>query len=426
MTTTTNGTFTAAGQASSQMVVRNGEKITAALSGTWVGRITLQRMLGAGAAWETLDSSASNADALDYPGSGGPSATAGIYRLYCAGYTSGTVSYSLTVEDDGVVSGLTANDIAIPDPAALGLPEGVTDVQELAAHVGGLVDVQEFNADGTYTKPEGAKMVYVFAVGAGGGGGGGARYASGNATAGGGGGGAGAIKKGWFLPSLISDAVAVTIGTAGAGGAGATSDGNGGANGAAGGNTTFGAYLTAHGGGRGAGGRLGAASGGGASAGTRAVGGDATTSTAGTAGVLGGANGGSAAAGANNTVSGLGSGGGGSSNSADAGAGGITLDGPGGGGAGAGVTAVPAALVPGNGGRVAELGNSAASTDGVLTVYGVGTGGGGGIANIAGAGGNGGNGVRGDGGGGGGSGIGGNGGSGGNGGGGYLRVVTFR
>lgn len=106
-------------------------------------------------------------------------------------------------------------------------------------------DYQTFTASGTWTKPSSAvtdSRVFVEAWGAGGGG-----------SSGGGGGGGGYNYK-WFLASELTDTVTVTIGAGGAADpAGAT----------AGGNTTFGAYLTAYGGGSGAPSNFGGGGGGG-------------------------------------------------------------------------------------------------------------------------------------------------------------------
>ena len=63
-------------------------------------------------------------------------------------------------------------------------------------------DVQTFTANGTWTKPTGAKSVEVIVVGAGGGGGSGARTAAANTERGGSGGGGGAVSLGRFDASI--------------------------------------------------------------------------------------------------------------------------------------------------------------------------------------------------------------------------------
>lgn len=98
---------------------------------------------------------------------------------------------------------------------------------------------QVFTSSGTWTRPEGCAAVRVRLVGGGGGGGGVTNAASSAAAAGGGGGGGFAEK--WITAGL-TDTVAVIVGAAGAGGA------TGANNGIAGGDTSFGGYLSATGG----------------------------------------------------------------------------------------------------------------------------------------------------------------------------------
>lgn len=110
---------------------------------------------------------------------------------------------------------------------------------------GVLDDLQTFTASGTWTKPTGATWVLVEAWGGGGAGG----RADTDDTASGGGGGA--YVSHMFRASALGATVSVTIG---AGGASAN---------VAGGNTTFGAHLTARGGGGGTNDGLASAPGGG-------------------------------------------------------------------------------------------------------------------------------------------------------------------
>lgn len=98
--------------------------------------------------------------------------------------------------------------------------------------------VQVFTSSGTYTAPSGLKYAIVEVVG-GGGGGGSALTVSGSASGGGGGGGGYAKKL--ISATTIGVSQTVTIGALGAGGAPSNA-------GSAGGNTTFGALLTANGG----------------------------------------------------------------------------------------------------------------------------------------------------------------------------------
>lgn len=106
-------------------------------------------------------------------------------------------------------------------------------------------NVQVFTSSGTWTKPAGAKTVHVRVVG--GGGGGGAAGATGASQVSfGDGGGGGEYAEGWYQASTFGATVTVTIGSAGAGGVGATP-----AAGSAGGTTSFGSTITALGGGGG-------------------------------------------------------------------------------------------------------------------------------------------------------------------------------
>jgi hypothetical protein len=99
-----------------------------------------------------------------------------------------------------------------------------------------LVDYQEFTASGNWTKPAGARFVYVEAIGGGGGGG--------RGSIGGAGGGGGAFNAEIFRASDVGATVTVTIGAGGAGRASNTGTNPG----LDGGNTTFGALVTAPGG----------------------------------------------------------------------------------------------------------------------------------------------------------------------------------
>jgi len=95
---TVNGTFTALNQASSSILVRPSETLLITLSGTFVGLCMLQRMIGAGAAWENAGTYASGVEAMSQPGT---------YRLICSRFTSGTISYSLYTPSATAVASLT-------------------------------------------------------------------------------------------------------------------------------------------------------------------------------------------------------------------------------------------------------------------------------------------------------------------------------
>ena len=134
---------------------------------------------------------------------------------------------------------------------------------------GGSSDYQVFTASGTWTKPVSAPASALVFVEAWGGGGGGGRISG---LAGGGGGGGYMTER--FTAGDITATVTTTVGAGGAGRTGSTG------NGTAGGNSTFGSYVTAYGGGGGGQGGNGNGGGGGGEilAGT----------TAGAGGLLGG------------------------------------------------------------------------------------------------------------------------------------------
>jgi len=102
---------------------------------------------------------------------------------------------------------------------------------------------QVFTASGTWTKPSSARLVLVRVWGGGGGGSGGQVAAAGVLKNGGYAGTGAAYFEKYFYPSVLSATVTVTVGLAGTGGASNTS-------GVAGGDSSFGAYITC-GGGRG-------------------------------------------------------------------------------------------------------------------------------------------------------------------------------
>ena len=112
-----------------------------------------------------------------------------------------------------------------------------------------------FTASGTWTRPPLAGHVEVTCIGAGGGGGTGRRGNAGTNKGGGvgGQGGASAVRR--FLAASLGASETVTIGAGGTGAAAFAGPGqSSGANGAAGGNSTFGSHLRGPGGAGGAGG----------------------------------------------------------------------------------------------------------------------------------------------------------------------------
>jgi hypothetical protein len=118
------------------------------------------------------------------------------------------------------------------------------------------VDIQFFTANGTWTKPANAKLVYVICIGAAGGGGSGRRGAVSIIRLSGAGGNPGGWMEGWFPASVFGSSETITVGAGGTGAAVQTVDDTNGLPGNAGGNSSFGGWLTAKGGGGGPGGTV--------------------------------------------------------------------------------------------------------------------------------------------------------------------------
>lgn len=245
----------------------------------------------------------------------------------------------------------------------------------------GSIDYQVFDTPGsfTWTKPALGTRAFVEGWGAGGSGG---RTSTGFNY--GGAGAGGSYVAMWFD---LADLGATETGSVGAGGASVTSDGNGNA----GGNSSFGAWLTAYGGGRGGGSASGVHAGGGGGGGQGSVGGNASAGTPGTAGtdIAGGtaegsgggggatANDGSSAVtgggggggdhGGNGGKSGWGGGGGGGGNNPGGTGGTSKFGGAGGAGNFSGSNATAGAQ-PGGGGGGSQSGNSGKGGDGLVKV----------------------------------------------------------
>lgn len=218
------------------------------------------------------------------------------------------------------------------------------------------IDVQSFTANGTWTKPTGVFSNSVTKIELWGGG-------AGGATGPGGGGGGGGYSVIELPTSSLAATAAVAVGTPGASG----SDG---------GNSTFGSYLTAYGGGKGANPVTAAGAGlGGKVLGGGGGGGGAAGSTGGAnGGGFGGGIGATSTSGTTDATQPFGGGGGGSSSGSSTG--GASFYGGGGGGNGTNFSFPGGASVFGGGGGGGGTGATAAA--GGLSTYG-GAGGTGGI-----------------------------------------------
>ena len=127
----------------------------------------------------------------------------------------------------------------------------------LATPGSGSTIVEIFDTNGTWTKPSGALMVEVIAIGAGGGGGSGRKGATSTDATGGSGGGAELFRWALLPASPSARPRTVVRGTGGTGGSAVSANSTNGNDGADGGTSTFGNWLSAGGGRRGIGGTAG-------------------------------------------------------------------------------------------------------------------------------------------------------------------------
>lgn len=193
-------------------------------------------------------------------------------------------------KDDGTgtLVALVASDLKANIPVKC-IYDGTQFVAQLSSSTYEL-DIQTFTGSGTWTKPSTGNMAFVRAWGAGGSGGTNATSASG---------GGGSYNDAWIPLSSLAATESVTIGAGATAGAGT-----------AGGNTTFGTWITSFGGGSASNSASGGAGGG---AGRAGAGSNAVTTTSGTGGLdqVGGTNSAAATPGASGGIGGGGGGNGG-------------------------------------------------------------------------------------------------------------------
>lgn len=148
-----------------------------------------------------------------------------------------------------------------------------------------VMDVQTFSANGTWTKPAGARTIRVQLWSGGGGGGAGRKGAAATIRCGGGGGGSGAFVDQWIDASAAGATESITIGAGGSGALSQTTNSSNGGNGTQGGTTSFGSVLVLPGGNGASGGTATSGFGGGGGYGGNAGSGASSTGASGIAGV---------------------------------------------------------------------------------------------------------------------------------------------
>lgn len=142
---------------------------------------------------------------------------------------------SLVKADVGLGSVDNTSDASKPISTAT---QGALDLKAAIA------DMQVFTANGTWTKPAGAKVVHVICISGGGGGASGRKGAAGTVRCGGGGGAGGQVLA-WDIPaSLLSATETITVGAGGTGGAAQATNSTNGVNGGLGAASSFGTRFT--------------------------------------------------------------------------------------------------------------------------------------------------------------------------------------
>lgn len=176
-----------------------------------------------------------------------PTGTPGVTRNIIA--PSSSKAYIVINQSDAavVVKGAATTGVSIPSGVRAIVAWNGSDFIKVGSS-SGTYDIQTFTGSGTWTKPADVSQVRVIAIGGGGGGGSGRKGAAGTIRYGGAGGGGGARVDQVLSASSLSSTVTVTVGLGGSGAAAQTTNSTDGNNGADGGNTTFGSYLTAYGG----------------------------------------------------------------------------------------------------------------------------------------------------------------------------------
>lgn len=272
-----------------------------------------------------------------------------VFKAGTANTGASTVNYSgvgaLTLKKN-VSADTATGDILVGQIVEFVYDGTNAQIISLTSSLGISANIQTFVANGTYTKPAGAKSIQVICVGAGGGGSGGSAN-NGSNTNGSSGGGCGAVTFFYADASIIGATETVTVGAGGSGGAGVAAVNTSGASGGNGTASSFGNWIQAGGGGGGPSGGSSAGAGGGSfssasgnTAGLPSTTGNAIsgqgTSTLSASSEYGGAASGNTTASGGSSIFGCGAGGGGGQgNSGNGGAGGtVGAYTAGGGGAG--------------------------------------------------------------------------------------------